>query len=161
MGEGEIKDLKASNSKRKSRVKDLEDIVRSDRKTMVELSQRIQSLESNFGELVDEEEQFTSTTLAKAEWNIKKLIESQTVFLKETERRKDTLRSRVAKLGIDMAPPKPKRNYEEEEEAEKKKNIEVPHEDDLSNNEVAEKAMASAMGTLYPYAQEISEETSF
>ena len=41
--------------------------------------------------------------------------------------------------------------------------VEVPHQNDVSNNEVAEKALASAMATLEPYAQEIEAvgETSF
>mmetsp|Transcript_8871 Transcript_8871/g.15612 ORF Transcript_8871/g.15612 Transcript_8871/m.15612 type:complete len:324 (-) Transcript_8871:292-1263(-) len=154
--EEEIKELKSSNSTRKSKIKDLEDIVRSDRKTILELNNRVQTLQSSMISLLEDEEAFTSTKLAKAEKNFKTLMESQFVFLRETERRKDLLRGRVKQLGIKI-PPKKKINLEEEE-AERRYRAQMQQQqgpvEEVSNNEVAEKALASAMAHLNPYIED-------
>ena len=147
--EDEMKELRSSNTQRKSRIKDLEDIIRSNRDTMVELSQRIQSLERNFESLVGEEELFASHALAKAEYDMAKLVEGQLAFFREAERRKNSLRARVAGLAIDLPKPVPKRDYGKEEEERNRRRLEMqPHKDDVSDREVAAKAMASALVTL-------------
>lgn len=148
--EDEIKELKSSNATRKQKIADLEDIVRSDRNTILELNGRVQTLQTSFTSLLQEEETFAATKLANAEKNFKSLMESQFVFLRETERRKDLLRGRVKQLGIKI-PPKKKPGMDEEEEEKKKKMAQNPHMEEVSNNEVAEKALASAMAHLSPY----------
>lgn len=144
--EEEIKELKSSNSTRKSKIKDLEDIVRSDRKTILELNNRVQTLQSSFTSLLEDEETFATTKLANAEKNFKTLMESQFVFLRETERRKDLLRGRVKQLGIKI-PPK-KKPIAEENKEERRKRAQTQEVEEVSNNEVAEKALASAMAHL-------------
>eukprot|EP00581_Thalassiosira_minuscula_P010447 CAMPEP_0183710032 /NCGR_PEP_ID=MMETSP0737-20130205/5913_1 /TAXON_ID=385413 /ORGANISM="Thalassiosira miniscula, Strain CCMP1093" /LENGTH=705 /DNA_ID=CAMNT_0025938255 /DNA_START=99 /DNA_END=2216 /DNA_ORIENTATION=+ len=139
--EEETRELKASNATRKSKIKDLEDIVRSDRKAIVELNDRVQTLQASLISIIEDEETFASTKLAKAEHHFKTLMESQFVFLRETERKKDLLRSKVKQLGIKI-PPKKKPNPEAFLEK-KKEPAPLPVEE-FSNNEVAEKAMASA-----------------
>ena len=159
----EMAELRTSNSQRKARIKDLEEIIRSDRNTMVELSQRIQSLERNFESLVGEEELFASHALAKAEHDMAKLMESQLSFFREAERRKDSLRSRVAGLAIDLPRSVPKRDYAREEEEERnRRSLEMPpHENDVSSRAVAEMAMASALVTLKvdPTGGRVSDES--
>eukprot|EP00585_Thalassiosira_rotula_P005915 CAMPEP_0196133324 /NCGR_PEP_ID=MMETSP0910-20130528/2592_1 /TAXON_ID=49265 /ORGANISM="Thalassiosira rotula, Strain GSO102" /LENGTH=590 /DNA_ID=CAMNT_0041393037 /DNA_START=146 /DNA_END=1918 /DNA_ORIENTATION=+ len=149
----EIRELKGSNSSRKSKIKDLEDIVRSDRKTIMELNNRVQTLQSSLTSLLEDEETFAATKLAKAEMNFKTLMESQFIFLRETERRKDLIRSRVKQLGIKI-PPKKKMNGDENDE-EKRRRVQKqqppPPVEEVSNNEVAEKALASAMAHLNPF----------
>ena len=139
----EIKELKGSNSTRKTQIKDLEDIVRSDRKTILELNSRVLTLQTSLTSLLQEEETFAATKLASAEKNFKTLMESQFVFLRETERRKDVLRAKVKQLGIKI-PPKKKPTDEEDEE----KKVQPPPVEEVSNSEVAEKALASAMAHL-------------
>ncbi|KAL7545810.1 hypothetical protein ACHAWF_009158 [Thalassiosira exigua] len=147
----EIRELKGSNSTRKAKIKDLEDIVRSDRKTILELNNRVQTLQSSLTALLEEEEAFAASKLARAENNFKSLMESQFVFLRETERRKDLLRARVKQLGIKI-PPKKKPSAEEEEKRRAQNQPTRPPVEEVSNNEVAEKALASAMVHLNPYA---------
>ena len=153
--EEEIRELRTSNATRKSKIKDLEDIVSSDRKTILEMNNRIQTLQASLTSLLEDEEAFAATKLARAEANFKKLMESQFVFLRETERRKDLLQGRVKQLGIKV-PPKKKVGEEEEEEKVKgrsEKQPPTPPVDEVSNKEVAEKALASAMAHLNPYAE--------
>mmetsp|Transcript_20217 Transcript_20217/g.43950 ORF Transcript_20217/g.43950 Transcript_20217/m.43950 type:complete len:567 (-) Transcript_20217:226-1926(-) len=146
--EEEIKELVTGNSTRKSKIKDLEDIVRSDRKAILELNNRVQTLQLSMTQLLQEEEAFAATKLVSAENNFKALMESQFVFLREAERRKDLLRGRVKQLGIKI-PPKKKLSVEEDN---------APPVEEVSNNEVAEKALASAMAQLNPY-MEYQDET--
>lgn len=81
-------------------------------------------------------------------------MESQFVFLRETERRKDLIRGKVKQLGIKI-PPKKKPVGESEEEqknrAAQQETAASPPVDEVSNNEVAEKALASAMAHLTPF----------
>lgn len=149
--EEEIQELRKSNTARKSKIKDLEDIVRSDRKAILELNKRVQTLQSSLVALLDEEEAFAATKLAAAEKNFKTLMDGQFAFLKETERRKELLRGKVTQLGIKI-PPKKKAGGEEA-----KRKPAPPPVEEVSNNEVAEKALASAMAHLY--RKDDSEET--
>jgi len=154
--EGEIGELKSSNSARKSNIKDLEDIVRSDRKTILELNNRVHTLQNSLTSLLEDEEAFAATKLAKAEKNFKALMESQFVFLRETERRKDLLRARVKQLGIKIPPKKKPQSVEGDEddwrrEQQRRQREAQPPAEEVSNNEVAEKALASAMAHLNPY----------
>lgn len=155
--EEDINELMASNSGRMSKINDLEDIVRSDRKTILELNSRVQTLQSALTSLLEDEEAFASTKLAKAENNFKALMESQFVFLRETERRKDLLRARVKQLGIKIPPKKKPISAEgggdEKRRAVKQQQLAAPPlaTEEVSNNEVAEKALASALAHLNPY----------
>jgi hypothetical protein len=104
--------------------------------------------------LVQEEEEYAATKLASAGQNFKLLVESQFVFLREAEGRKESIRAKVKQLGINI-PPKKKSDAEiaqEEEEAKRKKALaEMPVVEEVSNTEVAEKALASAMAQLGPF----------
>lgn len=151
--EEEVRELRTSNSARKAKIKDLEDVVRSDRKTLLEMNNRVQTLQGSLTSLLEDEEAFAATKLARAEANFKKLMESQFVFLRETERRKDLLRGRVKQLGIKI-PPKKKPGEEDEEKRQGRAQKPPPAlVDEVSNNEVAEKALASAMAHLNPYME--------
>lgn len=149
--EEEIVALKSSNGSRKSRIKELEDTLRSDATTILELNNRIKSLQSSLVSLVQDEEEFAATNLANAGKNFKMLVESQFVFLREAEGRKESIRARVKQLGVNI-PPKKKSHAEvveeKEEEEEKKALAEMAVVEEVSNNEVAEKALASAMAQL-------------
>lgn len=144
--EGEIGELKSSNQSRKSKIADLEDIVRSDRKAILELNNRVQTLQSSLVSLLEDEEKFASTKLAKAESNFKTLMENQFIFLRETEKRKDLMRGKVKQLGIKL-PSKRKEKSKEEVEEERTEHG-MPPVEEVSNNEVAEKALASAVAQL-------------
>jgi len=154
--ETEIMELKSSNANRKSKIKELESIVRSDQKTILELNNRVKTLQSSYIALLKDEESFAETKLADAEKSFKKLMESQLLFLKETEKRKDSLRNRVDQLGIKIPPPK--MTPGEAEEYKKKQMAQKEAEEaasrakeaDVCDNEVAEKALASAMAHLSP-----------
>ena len=147
--EDEIMQLKSSNATRKSKIKDLEDIVRSDRKAILELNNRVQTLQSSFAALVQEEETFATTKLVEAEKSLKSMMESQFTFIKETEKRKKSLRVRVNQLGIKMPP---KKNPDEEAKKKVKAAEQPPLEH--TNNEVADRALASAMAHLSPVEDE-------
>ena len=147
--EDEIMQLKSSNATRKSKIKDLEGIVRSDRKAILELNNRVQTLQSSFAALVQEEETFAATKLVEAEKSLKSMMESQFIFIKETEKRKESLRVRVNQLGIKM-PPKKK----SDEEAKKKVKAAEQPPPEHTNNEVADRALASAMAHLSPVEDE-------
>lgn len=153
--EQEINELKNSNATRKDNIKGLESIVCSDRQTIVELNNRVQTLQTSFTSLLEDEETFVSTKLSRAEKNFKTLMESQFVFLRETERRKDLLRGRVKQLGINIPPKKKTEDEDEKKKAAQKKKAEI--EDDVSNNEVAEKALASAMAHLNQHSESSDE----
>ena len=149
--EEEVVALKSSNASRKSRIKELEETVRSDATTILELNNRIQSLQSSLVSLVQDEEEFAATKLATAGKNFKLLVESQFIFLREAEGRKESIRARVKQLGVHI-PPKKKSDAElardDEEEKKKKALTMMPRVEEVSNNEVAEKALASAMAQL-------------
>jgi len=148
--EDEIMQLKSSNATRKSKIKDLEDIVRSDRKAILELNNRVQTLQSSFAALVQEEETFAATKLVEAEKSLKSMMESQFTFIKETEKRKESLRVRVVnQLGIKIPPKK-----NPDEEAKKKVKAAEQPPPEHSNNEVADRALASAMAHLSPVEDE-------
>jgi len=158
--EEQIEALKSSNGSRKSRIKELEETVRSDAETILELNNRIKSLQSSLVSLVHDEEEFAATKLATAGQNFKLLVESQFVFLREAEGRKESIRAKIKQLGINI-PPKKKSDAEiaqEEEEAKRKKALaEMPVVEEVSNTEVAEKALASAMAQLGPYVDDECE----
>ena len=148
--EDEIMQLKSSNATRKSKIKDLEDIVRSDRKAILELNNRVQTLQSSFAALVQEEETFATTKLVEAEKSLKSMMERQFTFIKETEKRKESLRVRVVnQLGIKIPPRK-----NPDEEAKKKVKAAKQPPPEHTNNEVADRALASAMAHLSPVEDE-------
>lgn len=140
-GKEEIRELVTSNNGHKAKIKELGDIVRSSRKTILNLNDRVQSLQSSMTSLLQDEETFVATKLLLAEKNLKTLMEHQFVFLRETEKRKELLKVRMNQLGIKS----PKKNAEEDEN----KIIDrISIEDEVSNSEVAEKALASAIEQL-------------
>jgi hypothetical protein len=100
--------------------------------------------------LLQDEETFVATKLLSAEKNFKTLMEHQFVFLRETERRKELLKVRMKQLGIKS----PKKNAEEDEN---KKIDPTSIEDEVSNSEVAEKALASAIEQLGIISQKMPE----
>lgn len=164
--EEDIKTLKSSNAQRKSKIKELEGVIRSDRKAIVELNTRVHTLQTQFTTLCDEEETYVAFTLAKAEADWQSLMESQFVFMREAERRKDHLRSRLSRLGITLPPKKIPGEFEleakkkEEAEVEKKRAEQefFPAVDEPSDSEVAEKALAAAMAQLGSASTEDSED---
>ncbi len=150
--EEKIVALKSSNESNKSRVKELEETARSDATTILELNNRIKSLQSSLVSLVQDEEEFAAKKLFSAEKNFKLLVESQFIFLREADARKESIRARVKQLGVDI-PPKKKSDSEpsidEEEEMKKKKALTMmPRVEEVSNNEAAEKALVAAMAQL-------------
>jgi isoleucyl-tRNA synthetase len=98
--EGELLDLNAANSVRKTKIVELEQTIESDRKTIIELTEVIETLRSELTSICMEEEQFVADDLVKAEANLKAMFETQYVFLKETEKRKELMRERLLTLGI-------------------------------------------------------------
>lgn len=98
--EGELLDLNAANSVRKTKIVELEQTIESDRKTIIELTEVIETLRSKLTSICMEEEQFVADDLVKAEANLKAMFETQYVFLKETEKRKELMRERLLTLGI-------------------------------------------------------------
>ena len=149
-GEELIGELVTSNNGHKAKIKELGDIVRSSRKTILNLNDRVQSLQSSMTSLLQDEETFVATKLLSAEKNFKTLMEHQFVFLRETERRKELLKVRMKQLGIKS----PKKNAEEDEN---KKIDPTSIEDEVSNSEVAEKALASAIEQLGIISQKMPE----
>ena len=141
-GEEEIRELVASNNGHKAKIKELEDIVRSSRATILGLNDRIQALQSSMSSLLQDEETFVETKLKTAEMNFKQLMEHQFVFLRETEKRKELIKCRMKHLGIKVSPKKKLRDGEE-----KKKDV-APELEEVSNDEVAQKALASAIEQL-------------
>lgn len=156
--EGELLDLNASNSSRKTKIAELEEIIESDRKTIMELTEVIETLRSQLTSICEEEEQFVAKNLAKAEANLKTMFETQYVFLKETEKRKELMRERLSTLGISLSASMSEEDEEEEEEeSEEEEQSEVPgppSEDEPSDDEVARVALASAMQAVEPLMQQ-------
>ena len=142
--EDEIRELVSSNNGLKAKIKELEDIVRSSRTTILGLNDRVQTLQSSMSSFLQDEEAFVATKLTTAEKNFKTLMEHQFVFLRETERRKELLKGRMKQLGIKITPNK-KPDIDEEK---KKAATLAPVLEEVSNSEVAEKALASAMEQL-------------
>ncbi|KAL3778147.1 hypothetical protein ACHAW5_002221 [Stephanodiscus triporus] len=141
-GEEEIRKLVSSNNEHKAKIKELEDIIRSSRTTILGLNNRVQTLQSSMSSILQEEETFVATKLMTAERNFKTLVEHQLIFLRETEERKKLIKARMNQLGVKI-PPKKNPEYEEE----KTKAVALVS-DEVSNTEVAEKALASAMEQL-------------
>lgn len=139
--EEDIKTLKTSNAQRKAKIKEMESVTITDKTNINELNARVQQLQAQITAVCDEEETFVATTVAKAESQMKFLLESQLLFMKEHEKKKDRLRARVSRLGITLPPKK----FPIDFEPEKKKEDEVVYEVGVSDNEVAEKALAAAM----------------
>lgn len=147
-GEEEIRELSATNNAQKKMINELEDMVRSNRSTILGLNDRIQTLQSSMSSLLQDEETFVATRLVTAEINFKQLMEHQFTFLRETEKRKELIKCRMKHLGIKVPP---KKKLEDDEEIKKAaKSLE-----EVSNDEVAEKALASAQGQLFIPEEEV------
>ena len=101
--EEELLDLSARTSSRKTKITELEGIIESDRKTIIELTEVIETLRAQLISICEEEEQFAADNLAKAEANLKAMFETQYIFLKQTEKRKEVMRERISSLGISMS----------------------------------------------------------
>ncbi len=100
--EDEIQTLKASNANRRAKIKELEEIIRGDRKRIVELNGRVTLLEKEFTSLCGEEDMFVDKRVAKAEEDLKALMKGQMVLIREAEKKKDLLRARLVKLGVTL-----------------------------------------------------------
>lgn len=144
-----IRFLTANNSSRNKKITDLEEIIESDRSTIIELTEVIENLKSQLMSICEEEQQYVADDLAKAEENLKAMFESQQVFLKETKKRKELLRVRLSRLGISMlsasmseeeedlgdADREQQDDDEEEEEKEEKEDYDdVEHDDDADDD---------------------------
>ncbi|KAL7448918.1 hypothetical protein ACHAWC_001033 [Mediolabrus comicus] len=166
--EGEILDLNAANSSRKTKITELEDIIELDRKTIMDLTEVIETLRSQLTTICEEEERFVADNLVKAEANLKAMFEHQYVFLKETEKRKELMRERLSTLGISLSASLSEDEEEEaveeegEEECVEEEEEETEEEslDEPSDYEVARVALASAMHAVQPFIQHSEEEDS-
>ena len=145
--EGELLDLNASNSSRHTKIVEMEEIIESDRLTIMELTEVIETLRSQLITICEEEEQYVADNMAKAEANLKAMFETQYVFLKETEKRKELMRERLSTLGISMSAS----ISEEEEEVDEEEPSEIPippseeqQSDELTKEPVILSALASA-----------------
>jgi chromosome segregation ATPase len=158
--EGEMLDLNAANSVRTTKIVELEETIESDRKTIVELMEVIGTLRSELTSICMEEEH----NLVKAEANLKAMFETQYVFLKETEKRKEMMRDRLLTLGISLSGCMSEEEEEEEGEEEESEDeeqsevIPVPPPDEPSDDEVARVALASAMQAVESLIQQEKEE---
>jgi len=141
--EEDIKTLKNLNAMRKAKIKEMEGATANDKKSIEVLNSRVEQLQAQFTAVVDEEETFVATTVARAEAQMKILMEAQLSFIQEHDKQKEQLRSRVGRLGITLPPKKfpsdfdaafPHIGWVKEKEV-----------DEPSGEEVAEKAMAAAM----------------
>ena len=166
--EGELLDLNAANSSRKTKITELEDIIESDRKTIMDLTEVIETLRSQLTTICEEEERFVADNLVKAEANLKAMFEHQYVFLKETEKRKELMRERLSTLGISLSASLSEDEEEEaveeegEEECVEEEEEETEEEslDEPSDYDVARVALASAMHAVQPFIQHSEEEES-
>jgi chromosome segregation ATPase len=166
--EGELLDLNAANSSRKTKITELEDIIESDRKTIMDLTEVIETLRSQLTTICEEEERFVADNLVKAEANLKAMFEHQYVFLKETEKRKELMRERLSTLGISLSASLSEDDEEEaveeegEEECVEEEEEETEEEsvDEPSDYEVARVALVSAMHAVQPFIQHSEEEDS-
>lgn len=145
--EEDINALKTLNAQRKSKIKEIEAITAGDKKSIEQLNLRVQQLQAQLTAVCDEEETFVATTVARAECQMKVLMEAQMAFIKEQERKKERLRGRIGKLGITLPPKKFPSDFVDIEskknEVEREKAIDEP-----SDEEVAEKALKAAMAQI-------------
>ncbi len=162
--EGEVLDLNAANSSRKTKITELEDVIESDRKTIMDLTEVIETLRSQLTTICEEEERFVADKVNQAEANLKAMFEHQYVFLKETEKRKELMRERLSTLGISLSASLSEDDDEEavEEEGGEECVEETEEEsmDEPSDYEVARVALASAMHAVQPFIQHSEEEES-
>lgn len=165
--EGELLDLNAANSSRKTKITELEDVIESDRKTIMDLTEVIETLRSQLTTICEEEERFVADKVNQAEANLKAMFEHQYVFLKETEKRKVLMRERLSTLGISLSASLSEDDEEEavEEEGEEEECVEEETEeeesvDEPSDYEVARVALASAMHAVQPFIQHSEDEES-
>ena len=161
--EGEVLDLNAANSSRKTKITELEDVIESDRKTIMDLTEVIETLRSQLTTICEEEERFVADKVNQAEANLKAMFEHQYVFLKETEKRKELMRERLSTLGISLSASLSEDDDEEavEEEGGEECVEETEEEsmDEPSDYEVARVALASAMHAVQPFIQHSEEES--
>jgi len=164
--EGEVLDLNAANSSRKTKITELEDVIESDRKTIMDLTEVIETLRSQLTTICEEEERFVADKVNQAEANLKAMFEHQYVFLKETEKRKELMRERLSTLGISLSASLSEDDEEEaveeeggEECVEEETEEEEESMDEPSDYEVARVALASAMHAVQPFIQHSEEES--
>ena len=140
--EEDIKTLKNLNAQRKAKIKEMEGITAGDRANIEQLNSRVEQLQAQLTAVCDDEETFVATTVARAEAQMKVLMEAQLSFIKEQERKKDRLRGRIGQLGIALPPKKFPSDFDDANDKmiERKKDVDEP-----SDEEVAEKALAAAM----------------
>lgn len=143
--EEDIKTLKTLNAQRKTKIKETEAITVADKKTIEQLNLRVQQLQAQLTAVCDDEETFVATTVARAETQMKALVEAQMAFIKAHDRKKEQLRGRIGKLGITLPPKKFPSDFDDVDNKqngglEKEKAVDEP-----SDEEVAEKALAAAM----------------
>jgi vacuolar-type H+-ATPase subunit I/STV1 len=146
--EGELLDLNAANSSRKTKITELEEIIVSDRKTIMALTEVIETLRLQLTAICEEEEQFVADNLAQAEANLKAMFENQYVFLKETGKRKKLMRERLSRLGISLSASMSEEDEEDGGECGDEEPAEEP-----SDDEVARLALQSAMQAVKPLIQ--------
>eukprot|EP00985_Skeletonema_marinoi_P007525 scaffold3316_cov94-Skeletonema_marinoi.AAC.8 len=169
--EEELLDLSARTSSRKTKITELEGIIESDRKTIIELTEVIETLRAQLISICEEEEQFAADNLAKAEANLKAMFETQYIFLKQTEKRKEVMRERISSLGISMSASTTSEEEEEdagdeekeaddekeeedsEDEEEEQSELTMPSSVEQSDDEVAKIALASAKQAVEPLMQ--------
>lgn len=142
--EGELLDLNASNSSKHTKIVEMEEIIESDRLTIMELTEVIETLRSQLISMCEEEEQYVADNMAKAEANLKAMFETQYVFLKETEKRKELMLERLSSLGISISSSI---SAEEEEEVDKEEQEEHEGEEQPSDELTKEPAILSALAS--------------
>ena len=170
--EEELLDLSARTSSRKTKITELEGIIESDRKTIIELTEVIETLRAQLISICEEEEQFAADNLAKAEANLKAMFETQYIFLKQTEKRKEVMRERISSLGISMSASTTseedeedagdeekevddgKEEEEDSEDEEEQSELTMPSSVEQSDDEVAKIALASAKQAVEPLMQQ-------
>ena len=148
--EGELLDLNASNSSKHTKIVEMEEIIESDRLTIMELTEVIETLRSELISMCEEEEQYVADNMAKAEANLKAMFETQYVFLKETEKRKELMLERLSSLGISISSSISAEEEEEEvdtEEQEEDEGEEQPSEEEPSDELTKEPAILSALAS--------------
>jgi hypothetical protein len=152
--EGELLDLNASNSSKHTKIVEMEEIIESDRLTIMELTEVIETLRSELISMCEEEEQYVADNMAKAEANLKAMFETQYVFLKETEKRKELMLERLSSLGISISSSISADEEEEEEEEEvdteeqeEDEGEDQPSEEDPSEELTKEPAILSALAS--------------
>ena len=148
--EGELLDLNASNSSKHTKIVEMEEIIESDRLTIMELTEVVETLRSQLISMCEEEEQYVADNMAKAEANLKAMFETQYVFLKETEKRKELMLERLSSLGISISSSISAEEEEEEvdtEEQEEDEGEEQPSEEEPSDEMTNEPAILSALAS--------------